>query len=154
MRFSKVKRFKGRLTLAGVLVFLSIAPGPYYIRWIAVVLLAVSLASVLLSEDVRFPYKLSGSEEETFERKSDFERILNAVKGLKKGHSRKLIEEELLEIEYLLFGGERNFRELRSNPPPALKAFYSSPDPYEGLKKALKILEDELNEGGGSPREV
>ncbi|WP_457742923.1 hypothetical protein [Thermococcus sp.] len=153
MRFSEVKRFKGRLILAGLLVFLSIAPGPYYIRWIAVVLLAVSLASIMLSEDVKFPYKLSESEE-TFERKSDFERILNAVKGLKKSRSRKLIEEELLEIEYILLGGERNFRELRSNPPPALKAFYSSPDPYEGLKKALKILEDELDEGRGSPREV
>ncbi len=134
-----------------VLVFLSVVPGEYYVRWMAVVFLAFLLGVILVGYDVKIPYRGSASDVEYIKKRPEFERALMIVKRSKKG-SRKLIEDELLEIHYILTG--RNFQELRSNPPPALKAFYSSPNPYEGLKKALKILEAELNEDRGSSREV
>ncbi|WP_297065996.1 hypothetical protein [Thermococcus sp.] len=140
-----IEMFKGRLIVAGLLVFLSIVPGEYYVRWIAVFSLAVFLGVILLGQDVRIQYVRNVESPQTRPLKPDFERALRIVERAKKGR-RKLAEEELLEILYTLYNGKYNYHELRSNPPPALKAFYSSPDPYEGLKRALKILEAELNE--------
>jgi len=140
-----IESFKGRVLLAGLLVFLSVVPGEYYVRWMAVVTLAVVLGMILLEKDVRISYTQRKGEDYGYRLKSDFERALTIVKRAKAGRG-KLAEEELLEILYTLNDGRLSYIELRSNPPPALKAFYSSPDPYEGLKKALKILEAELNE--------
>jgi len=142
---------KGGALLIGVLSLLAIVPGEYYVRWLAAVFLAVVLGVILVGYDVEIPYSRRVSAE-SVRRRPDFERALTLVKRAKKGGSRKLIEEELLEINYVLTG--KNFQELRANPPPALRAFYSSPNPYEGLKRALKILEAELNEDRGSSREV
>jgi len=137
--------FKGRLIIAGLLVFLSIIPGEYYVRWIAAVSLAVFLGALLIGKDVRIPYERENRDAQTHRLKSDFDRALTIVDRAKAG-KRKLAEDELLEILYTLYGGRLNYQELRSNPPPALEAFYSSPNPYEGLRKALKILEAEMNE--------
>ncbi|WP_297556030.1 hypothetical protein [Thermococcus sp.] len=146
MRLPKwIETFKGRLMVAGFLIFLSVVPGEYYIRWIAVFSLAVFLGIVLLNEDVHIQQARMRNNPATNPLKPDFERALVIVKRAQKG-TRKLAEEELLEILYTLYDGKYSYQELRSNPPPALKAFYSSPDPYEGLKQALKILEAELNE--------
>jgi len=148
------EKFKGRIVLLGILLLLSTVPGEYYIRWIASVALAAALALILVGYDVRIPYRKEASEEFKRPLKPEFERALTIVERSKKGGSRKLVEEDLLEILYILYDGKFNYQELRSNPPPALKAFYSSPNPYEGLKEALKILEAELNEDRGSSREV
>jgi len=129
----------------GLLVFLSIVPGEYYVRWIAVLALAVLLGIILLQYDVKIQYSSRWEEDYTRPLKPEFERALTIVSRAKAGKG-KLAEEELLEILYVLYDGKFNYQELRSNPPPALKAFYSSPNPYEGLKKAIKILEAELNE--------
>jgi hypothetical protein len=129
--------------LALLLVFLSVVPGEYYVRWIAVVLLSLFLGVVLIGTDVRLPKR--GSEEEYApKKKPEFERALNIVKRARKGGGRRLIEEELLEVYHTLTG--KSFRELRSNPPSGLGEFYSSKNPYEGLKRALEILEAELDE--------
>ncbi|AHL23381.1 MULTISPECIES: hypothetical protein [Thermococcus] len=140
-----IESFRGRMLLAGLLVFLSIVPGEYYVRWIAAFTLAVILGIILIEKDVKIPYSPRKEESYTRPLKPDFERALTIVSRAKAG-KRNLAEEELLEILYTLYDGEFNYQELRSNPPPALKAFYSSPNPYEGLKRAIKILEAELNE--------
>jgi len=147
-----VKNVKGRAAVIGLLAFLSIVPGEYYVRWISAVALAVFLGAVLIGEDVRIPYRRGASEVEYIRKRPDFERALNIVKRAKKGGARNLIEEELLEMLYVLTG--RSFHELRANPPEALRVFYSSPNPYEGLKRALKVLEAEVDEDRGSSREV
>ncbi|NJE54415.1 hypothetical protein [Thermococcus sp. 21S9] len=140
-----IESFKGRIILMGLLVFLSVVPGEYYVRWIAVLALAVLLGIILLQYDVKIQYSSRREEDYTRPLKPEFERALTIVDRAKAGKG-KLAEEELLEILYILYDGKFNYQELRSNPPPALKAFYSSPNPYEGLKKAIKILEAELNE--------
>ncbi|WP_297068708.1 hypothetical protein [Thermococcus sp.] len=139
----KTKYHGGRIFLVLLLLFLSVAPGEYYIRWIVVLALAVVLGVILVGADVRINY-LSKPEEYTGRKRPDFERALLTVKRAKKGGGKDLIEEDLLEVYHILTG--KSYRELRSNPPPALKFFYSSPNTYEGLKGALKLLEDELNE--------
>ena len=139
-----IEGHKGRIVVVAVLLLLSIAPGEYYVRWIGAVALAIFLGAVLIGEDVKIPHRRSVSEVEYIRRRPDFERALNIVKRAKKGGSGKLIEEELLEMLYILTG--RSYHELRANPPKALRAYYSSRNPYEGLKRALKVLEAELDE--------
>jgi len=139
-----IEGHKGRIAVVAVLLLLSIAPGEYYVRWIGAVALAIFLGAVLIGEDVKIPHRGRASEVEYIRRRPDFERALNIVKRAKKGGSGKLIEEELLEMLYILTG--RSYHELRANPPKALRAYYSSRNPYEGLKRALKVLEAELDE--------
>jgi len=139
-----IEGHKGRVVVVAVLLLLSIAPGEYYVRWISAVALAVFLGAVLIGEDVKIPHRRGVSEVEYIRKRPDFERALTIVKRAKKGGSGKLIEEELLEMLYILTG--RSYHELRANPPEALRVFYSSRNPYEGLKRALKVLEAELDE--------
>ncbi len=134
---------RGRAAVVALLIILAVIPGEYYVRWIAVVSLAIFLGALLVGSDVRLSY-VSRHYEYVPQRRPEFERALTMVKRARKGGAKNLIEGELLEVHYLMTG--RSYQDLRSNPPPALKAFYSSRNPYEGLEKALKILEGELNE--------
>ncbi|WP_297510210.1 hypothetical protein [Thermococcus sp.] len=134
---------KGRILVISVFLLLSILPGEYYLRWLSVLALAFLLGVLLMGVDLR----LSGGrvvEEEPPGKRPDFERALKIVKRARKGGARNLVEDELLEAYHTLTG--KSFHELRVNPPPALRAFYSSKNPYEGLKRALEILEADLNE--------
>ncbi|WP_297500857.1 hypothetical protein [Thermococcus sp.] len=134
---------KGRLLVISVFLLFSTLPGEYYVRWLSVLALALFLGILLIGVDV----KLSGRsvfEEKAARKRPDFERALRIVRRAKRGGARSLVEEELLEVCHTLTG--KNFHELRANPPPALQAFYSSRNPYEGLKRALEILEADLNE--------
>ena len=139
-----IRDYKGRIVITAFLVFFSIAPGEYYIRWISVVVLAVFLGAVLIGEDVKIPYWRSTHEVSYIRKRPDYERVLNMVKRVKKGGSPAVLENELLEILHILTG--KSYHELKSDPPEALRVFYSSPNPYEGLKRALKVLEAELDE--------
>lgn len=130
--------------MIGLLLALgSILPGEYYVRWVFAVALAAFLGWVLIGYDVFIPYRPKRDEYQ-IARRPDFERALLLVKRTKKGGGREVAEEYILEILHSITG--RSFYELRTDPPKALQAFYSSKNPYEGLKEALKLLEAELNE--------
>jgi hypothetical protein len=138
-----IRAYGGRIVIGLLLTLGVILPGEYYVRWIFVLALGGFLGWVLIGYDILIPYRPKRDEYQ-ITRRPDFERALRVVKRTKKGKGREVAEEYLLEILHSLTG--RSFYELRANPPKALRAFYSSKDPYEGLKEALKILEAKLNE--------
>ncbi|MBP1911535.1 hypothetical protein [Thermococcus stetteri] len=138
-----LEQYIGRIVIGALLAIGCILPGEYYVRWVFVVALAGFLGWVLIGYDVFIPYRPKRDEYQVV-RRPDFERALLLVKRAKKGSGREIAEEYLLEILHSITG--LSFYELRANPPKALEVFYSSKDPYKGLKEALKILEAELNE--------
>lgn len=140
-----IKTYRARIIIGLLLTLGSILPGgEYYVRWVFAVALAAFLGWVLIGYDVLIPYRPKRDEYQ-IARRPDFERALLLVKRAKKGGGREVAEEYLLEILHSITG--RSFYDLRTDPPKALQAFYSSRDPpYRGLKEALKILEAELNE--------
>ncbi|BAD86036.1 hypothetical membrane protein, conserved [Thermococcus kodakarensis KOD1] len=143
------KQYKLRIAVGLVFIAGAVLPGPYYVRWLSAVALSVFVAWMLIGYDiviVGYDVVVDRGSGSAFRvnRRPDFERALQLVKRTKKGGGREVAEEYILEILHSITG--RSFYELRTDPPKALQAFYSSKNPYEGLKEALKILEAELNE--------
>ncbi len=131
MRISKA------LFLAVPFALMAFLAGSYLIRWLGVMIAGVILIVVLFGLELQSEY-VPRRKRNLISGKSELERLTSVVKRAKKGKiAREIIAEEIQEI-YALLSDE--------NPNEALELIYSEGDFYENLKKALEIVEADLNE--------
>lgn len=132
-----------RLSLAALpFVLIAIFAGSYILRWIAVVLVALILGTVLFGLEIKLKYRPK-TRFTPKEKKSEFERTAMLISKARSGSvARALIEEKILDSYAVLTDSE-----LKSEPNAALKALHSDGDFLDNLEKALEILEADLNEG-------
>lgn len=131
MRISKA------LFLAVPFALMAFLAGSYLIRWLGVMIAGVILIVVLFGLELQSEY-VPRRRRNLISGKSELERLTSVVKRAKKGKiAREIIAEEIREI-YALLSDE--------NPNEALELIYSEGDFYENLKKALEIVEADLNE--------
>ncbi|WP_324735053.1 hypothetical protein VFC49_07715 [Thermococcus sp. SY098] len=139
MRVSKA------LFLAVPFALMAFLSGSYLVRWLGVIIAGVILSVVLFGFEIQSEY-IPRRKRNLISGKSDLERLTSVVKRAKKGKmAREIIAEEIREIYALLYDEYTHF-DLKSNPNEALRLLYSEGDFYENLKKALEIVEADLNE--------
>ncbi len=128
-------------------VLIAVFAGSYILRWMAVVLTALILAVVLFGFEVKLRY-IPRARFRAREKKSEFERTAMLISKARSGAvARALIEEKIIDSYAILAENyDREAARLKSNPNEALKALHSGEDFLDGLEKALKILEADLNE--------
>ncbi|ADT84881.1 hypothetical protein [Thermococcus barophilus] len=139
MRVSKA------LFLAVPFALMAFLSGSYLVRWLGVIIAGVILIVVLFGFEIQSEY-IPRRKRNLISGKSDLERLTSVVKRAKKGKmAREIIAEEIREI-YALLSDEYTRFDLKSNPNEALRLLHSEGDFYENLKKALEIVEADLNE--------
>ncbi|MBO8175286.1 MAG: hypothetical protein H0Z18_08510 [Thermococcus sp.] len=141
MRISKA------LFLAVPFALMAFLSGSYLVRWLGVIIAGVILVIVLFGLEIQSEY-VPRRKRNLISGKSELERLVSVVKRAKKGKmAREIIAEEIREI-YALLSDEstQEFFDLKSQPNEALELIYSEGDFYENLKKALEIVEADLNE--------
>ena len=139
---------KAVLAVSMVLLLVAVFPGPYLIRWLAVLFLGLFLALFLFGFDIRVAVPGFGRSENV-ERKTDVDRAVALIEKAKKGKvARSLVEERIIEI-YATLSDDYNstYSSLLSEPNEALKVLRSEGDFLDNLERALKIVEADLNEG-------
>ncbi|NJE61816.1 hypothetical protein [Thermococcus sp. 21S7] len=143
-------RLNYALAIAAVPLLIAVIAGSYMIRWLAVLALGGLLAFFLFGFEIRVP--LPGREKpERVERKTDVERVATLIERAKGGKvARSLLEEKIAEIYATLSEDyTRTFHALISEPNEALRALRSEGDFLDNLERALKIVEEDLNEDRG-----
>ncbi|NJE08424.1 hypothetical protein E3E31_07790 [Thermococcus sp. M39] len=139
MRVSKA------LFLAAPFALMAFLAGSYLIRWLGVMIAGVILIVVLFGLEIQSEY-VPRRKRNLISGKSELERLTSVVKRARKGKmAREIIAEEIREI-YALLSDEYTHFDLKSNLNEALRLLYSEGDFYENLKKALEIVEADLNE--------
>ena len=138
---------KSLLAVSVVFLALAVFPAPYAVRWLSVLAMGLLLAVSLFGFEVdvgrpEFPGKPST------ERRTDVDRTVTLIAKAKKGKlARSLLEERIAGI-YATLSDDYNhtFHSLISEPNEAVRALRSGEDVLDGLERALKIVEEDLNE--------
>ncbi|AHF81238.1 hypothetical protein [Thermococcus paralvinellae] len=139
MRVSKA------LFLAAPFALMAFLAGSYLVRWLGVMIAGVILIVVLFGLEIQSDY-VPRRKRNLISGKNELERLTSVVKRARKGKmAREIIAEEIRGI-YALLSDEYTYFDLKSNPNEALRLLYSEGDFYENLKKALEIVEADLNE--------
>ncbi|ASJ01953.1 hypothetical protein A3L09_01090 [Thermococcus profundus] len=146
-----MKVSKTFLALASIPALAGIFFGAYVLRWISVVFLSVVTIFYLFGQELRISYTLP-QREERIQRKSEFERSLNMIRKARKGAvSRSLIEDGIIEIYMTLSENPAEvYQRLHREPNRALLELRKGGDFLDNLERALEIVEEDINEGGGS----
>ncbi|MDV3103787.1 hypothetical protein [Thermococcus waiotapuensis] len=142
---------KAFIALAIIPATAGVALGEYTLRWISVLFLSLITVAYLFSYELKINYAVRRGKEEV-RRKSEFERTLNMVKKAQKGAiSRSLVEENIIEIYMALSDSPAEvYQRLHAEPNEALRELRKGGDFLDNLERALRIVEGEINEGGGS----
>jgi hypothetical protein len=127
---------KSVVLLAVFLLLFAVFPGPYLIRWLAVLSLGLFLGLYLFGFEVKVARPRFGRPSKV-EVKTDIERTVGLIKKAETGKvARSLIEEKIIDI-YATLSDDYNstFGSLRSHPNDALRTclLYTSPSPRDGL---------------------
>ena len=138
---------KSLLAVSVVFLALAVFPAPYAVRWLSVLAMGLLLAVSLFGFEVdvgrpEFPGKPPS------ERRTDVDRTVALIGKAKKGKlARSLLEERIAGI-YATLSDDYNltFHSLMSEPNEAMRALRSGGDILDGLERALKIVEEDLNE--------
>ncbi len=137
----------GIAVIVALLVALAIFPAPYVARWLAVLSIGILFGVILFNMDVVGVIPRLGRSAQT-EVKTDIERTVTLIKKAKTGKvARSLVAEQIAGIYATLsddYGS--TFQSLMNEPNGALKALLSEGDFLDNLERALKIVEDDLNE--------
>ncbi|WP_297476682.1 hypothetical protein [Thermococcus sp.] len=138
---------KSLLAVSVVFLVLAVFPAPYAVRWLSVLAMGLLLAVSLFGFEVDIS-RPEFRRKPPSEKKTDVDRTVTLIRKAKKGKlARSLLEERIAGV-YATLSDDYNstFRSLMSEPNEAMRALRSSGDVLDGLEKALKIVEADLNE--------
>lgn len=140
------------VVLAIPFVIIAFVAGSYFARWFGVILGGIILMVILFFLELEEGYGLRAKKKPKPEIRSDFERMVALIEKSKKGKvAREIISDEIRGI-YALISEDytREFYKLKNNPNRALRVLKSEGDFLKNLRKALEIVEVDLNENSGS----
>ncbi|ASJ09822.1 hypothetical protein A3L12_00135 [Thermococcus sp. P6] len=142
-----------------ILAFLFLIPafiaGSYLVRWLFVLITGAFLIFLLFGFEIKVSLP-GGKPGRGMNIRTDVERTAALIDKARRGRiARSLIEERIMEVYSTLSDNPgRAFRGLASEPNETIKTLRSEGDFLDNLEKALKIMEEDLNEAGrGKPEE-
>ncbi len=138
-------RFK--VVVVAVLVVIIVLSPNFWIKWILVVALGVTLL-IMLFWNAELYGRRASSEGEIPQTRDEFEVVARMIRNARRyGTSRKLLEDYFIEAYSFMTEEDPDvlYRKLRDNPNRAIALLRSGGDFVENLKKALGVLEDDVN---------
>lgn len=128
--------------------------GAYVLRWLSVILLSVMTLAFLFGEELKVTYP-SRPKKSKAGRKDELERTLNIIKKAEKSPvSRSILEEQIIEMYMTLSDNPaETYRRLHEKPNKALLELRREGNFLDNLEKALRIIEGDIDECGGSSAE-